>query len=162
MKRLKQDKVDQSLAAILTLNTIANTAGAVGAGAKAAVVFESSWLGLFSAIMTLMILFLSEFIPKTIGAVYWSKLAGPVGAFVNMLITILYPIVWVSEKITGVVACGKDVHVFSRDEFVAMARVGEQTGHLQSKELLIIRNLFRFEGKPRNIDNVACNESMSP
>jgi len=146
LKRLKQDKVDQSLAAILTLNTIANTAGAVGAGAKAAVVFGSVWLGLFSAIMTLMILFFSEIIPKTIGAVYWSKLAEPVAAFVHTLIMILYPIVWISERITWFVARGKDVHVFSRDEFVAMARVGEQTGHLQSKESLIIRNLFRFEG----------------
>jgi len=146
LKRLKQDKVDQSLAAILTLNTIANTAGAVGAGAKAAVVFGSVWLGLFSAIMTLMILFFSEIIPKTIGAVYWSKLAGPVAAFVNTLIMILYPIVWISERTTWFIARGKDVHVFSRDEFVAMARVGEQTGHLQSKESLIIRNLFRFEG----------------
>lgn len=146
LKLLKQDKVDQSLAAILTLNTIANTAGAVGAGAKATVVFGSVWLGLFSAVMTLMILFLSEIIPKTIGAVYWSKLAGPVAAFVNTLIMILYPIVWISEKITKVVAHGKDVHVFSRDEFIAMARVGEQTGHLQRKESLIIRNLFRFEG----------------
>ncbi|MEW6671384.1 MAG: hemolysin family protein [Thermodesulfobacteriota bacterium] len=146
LKRLRQDNVDQSLAAILTLNTIANTAGAVGAGAKATIVFGSVWLGLFSAIMTLMILFVSEIIPKTIGAIYWSKLAGPVAAFLNMLIKILYPIVWISEKITGVIARGKDVHVFSRDEFVAMARVGEQTGHLQSKESRIIRNLFRFEG----------------
>jgi CBS domain containing-hemolysin-like protein len=146
LKRVKQDNVDQSLAAILTLNTIANTAGAVGAGAKATVVFGSVWLGLFSAIMTLMILFLSEIIPKTIGAVYWSKLAGPIAAFVNTLIAILYPIVWISEKITGVVARGKNLHVFSRDEFIAMARVGEQTGHLQSKESLVIRNLFRFEG----------------
>lgn len=145
LKRLKQEKVDQSLAAILTLNTIANTAGAVGAGAQAAVVFGSAWLGLFSAILTLMILFLSEIIPKTIGAIYWSKLAVPVASFVNTLIMILYPIVWISERITWFVAHGRNLHVFSREEFIAMARVGEQTGHLQSKESRIIRNIFRFD-----------------
>ena len=71
LKRLKQDNVDRSLAAILTLNTIAHTVGAIGAGAEATIVFGSAWFGLFSAAMTLMILFLSEIIPKTIGAVHW-------------------------------------------------------------------------------------------
>nr|MBF0222884.1 DUF21 domain-containing protein [Desulfobulbaceae bacterium] len=65
LKRLKQDNVDQSLAAILTLNTFAHTVGALGAGAKATVVFGGAWFGLFSAAMTLAILFLSEIVPKT-------------------------------------------------------------------------------------------------
>jgi len=145
LKRLKQDKLDQSLAAILTLNTIAHTAGAIGAGAKATVVFGSAWFGLFSAVMTIMILFFSEIIPKTIGAVYWSTLSGPAALFVHILIIILYPIVWISEKLTRLIAHGKNLHVFSRDEFIAMARVGEETGQIQSKESSIIRNLFRFE-----------------
>jgi CBS domain containing-hemolysin-like protein len=145
LKRLKQDKVDQALAAILTLNTIAHTVGAIGAGAKAAVVFGSSLFGLFSAAMTLMILFLSEIVPKTIGAVHWSKLAGPTAFFVYMLIVVLYPIVWISEKLTRLIARGKKLHVFSREEFIAMSRLGELTGHIQKKESRIIRNLFRFE-----------------
>ena len=69
LKRLRHDRIDQSLAAILTLNTIAHTVGAIVAGAKATVVFGSVWIGLFSAIMTLLILFFSEIIPKTMGAV---------------------------------------------------------------------------------------------
>lgn len=145
LKRLKHDKVDQSLAAILTLNTIAHTVGAIGAGAQATVVFGSAWFGLFSAVMTLMILFLSEIVPKTIGAIYWSRLAGPTAFFVRMLIVILYPIVWTSERLTRLVAHGKNLHVFSREEFIAMARVGEQIGQIQNRESLIIRNLFRFE-----------------
>ena len=76
LKRLKQDNIDRSLADILTLNTIAHTVGAVGAGATATALFGSAWFGLFSAIMTLMILFLSEIIPKTLGAVHWRRLAG--------------------------------------------------------------------------------------
>lgn len=144
LKELKQDNVDRSLAAILTLNTIAHTVGAIGAGAQATVVFGSAWFGVFSAVMTLMILFLSEVLPKTLGAVYWSKLAGPTAYYVKGLILVLYPIVWLSEKFTKLFSRGKEVHVFSRDEFVAMARVGEQTGQIAGTEARMIRNLFRF------------------
>ena len=145
LKHLKQDNVERSLAAILTLNTIAHTVGAIGAGAKATIVFGSAWFGLFSAVMTLMILFFSEILPKTIGAVYWSKLVGPTSFFVNTLIVFLYPIVWLSERLTKFISRGKDIHIFSRDEFIAMAGVGVETGQIHSKESRIIRNLFRFE-----------------
>jgi CBS domain containing-hemolysin-like protein len=145
LKRLKQENVDQSLAAILTLNTIAHTVGAIGSGAKATIVFGSTWFGLFSAIMTLMILFLSEIIPKTLGAVFWPRLVGITAIFVRSLILILYPLIWVSERLTKLISQRKGVHVFSRKEFVAMAMVGEQAGQIRERESGIIRNLFRFE-----------------
>jgi len=145
LKRLKLDHLDRALAAILTLNTTAHTVGAIGAGAKAAVIFGSTWFGLFSAAMTIMILFLSEIVPKTIGATYWSKLVGPMAIFVNALIVILYPIVWISERLTKYISRGKDVHIFSRDEFIAMASVGVETGQIHSKESRMIQNLLRFE-----------------
>ena len=144
LKQLKQDNVDQSLAAILTLNTIAHTVGAIGSGSKATVVFGSAWFGLFSAIMTLMILFLSEIIPKTIGAVYWRTLAGLTARFVRTLIWVLYPLIWISETLTRLIARGKTVHVFSRDEFIAMAGIGERAGKIDPRESRIIRNLFRL------------------
>jgi CBS domain containing-hemolysin-like protein len=143
--RLKQENVDQSLAAILTLNTIAHTVGAIGAGAKATVVFGSAWFGLFSAVMTLLILFLSEIIPKTLGAVYWRSLASPIARFVQMLILGLYPLIYVSELLTRFIARGKKVHAFNREEFVAMAGEGERGGHLDENESRIIQNLFRFK-----------------
>lgn len=145
LKRLKHDNIDRSLAAILTLNTIAHTVGAIGAGAQASVVFGSAWFGVFSAVMTLMILFLSEIIPKTLGALYWPYLAGLVALFVRFLILFLYPIVWLSEKITWIVARGKDVHIFSREEFLAMAKVGVQTGNIQGNESRIINNLMELQ-----------------
>ena len=144
LKRLKQDNVDRSLAAILTLNTAAHTVGAIGAGAKATVVFGSAWFGVFSAVMTLMILFLSEIVPKTIGAIYWPKLVSPTVIFVRTLIVTLYPIVWISERMTKFISRGKNLHIFSRDEFVAMARIGEQSGHIDGNEARIIKNLFRL------------------
>jgi CBS domain containing-hemolysin-like protein len=144
LKRLKQDNVDQSLAAILTLNTIAHTVGAIGSGAKATAVFGSAWFGLFSAVMTLMILFLSEIIPKTLGAVYWRQLAGMTALFVRGLILTLYPLIWLSEGLTRLIARRKNLHVFNREEFIAMAGIGEQAGEINPHESRIIRNLFRL------------------
>ena len=151
LKRLKQDNIDQSLAAILTLNTSAHTAGAIGAGAKATAVFGSAWFGVFSAAMTMAILFLSEIVPKTIGALYWSKLVIPMMHFVQGLIIILYPIVWVSERLTKLISHGKEIHHFSRDEFIAMAELGKEGGHIQDSESRIIGNLFRY-GSVKAVD----------
>lgn len=144
LKRLKQDSVDQSLAAILTLNTIANTLGSIGAGAQATIVFGSAWFGLFSALMTLAILTFSEIIPKTLGTVYWRQLSGPVAYFVRGIIVILYPIIWLSERLTNLLVRGKETDVFSRREFAALASIGEESGQIDPLESRIIRNLLAF------------------
>ena len=143
--RLKVANVDRSLAAILTLNTIAHTVGAIGAGAKAVVVFGNAYFGIFSAVMTLLILFLSEIVPKTIGAVYWRPLAGVTAWFVQALIWLLYPLIVVSELLTRGIARGRKTHIFNRDELVAMASLGERAGALRPDESRIIRNLLMFE-----------------
>lgn len=144
LKRLKVDNVDQSLAAILTLNTIANTLGSIGAGAQATIVFGSAWFGLFSAVMTLAILTLSEIIPKTLGTVYWRQLSGLVAYFVRGIIVILYPVIWLSERLTKLLVRGKESNVFSRREFAALASVGEESGQIDPLESRIIRNLLAF------------------
>jgi CBS domain containing-hemolysin-like protein len=144
LTRLRQKNIDQSLAAILTLNTIAHTVGAVGAGAQATKVFGSAWVGVFSAIMTLLILFLSEIVPKTIGAVFWRRLSRPTALFVSFLIKLLYPLIWVAEKLTRLISRGRKMHVFSRNEFIAMAEIGERTGNINEHESRIFRNLFQF------------------
>ncbi len=144
LRKLRLERIDQSLAAILTLNTIAHTVGAIVAGAQALVVFGNAWIGVFSAVMTALILFLSEIVPKTLGAVYWKAFVGMTAFFVNVLITVLYPLVWVSNGLTKLISRGKKDHVFSRDEFIAMAGIGEQSGHLEEHESRIIRNIFRF------------------
>ncbi len=144
LKKVKQDRIDQSLAAILTLNTIAHTVGAIGAGAKATIVFGSVWFGLFSAVMTLLILFLSEIIPKTLGAVHWARLVKPVAVYVQVLVYGLYPLVWLSERLTRLFSRKQDGHRITREEILAMVRIGEQTGNVLGQEHSMIRNLFRF------------------
>ena len=167
LRKLKQENVDRSLAAILTLNTIAHTVGAIGSGAKATAVFGSAYFGLFSAVMTLMILFLSEIIPKTLGVVFWRNLTGVTAHFVRVLIYLLYPLIIVSELMTKWIARGKKVHVFSRDEFIAMAHIGEKSGHIKGDESRIISNLLTLESltardimTPRTVI-VAIKENMT-
>ncbi|MDZ4169682.1 MAG: hemolysin family protein [Coriobacteriia bacterium] len=144
LKRLRTDNIDRSLAAILTLNTIAHTAGAIGAGAQATVVFGSALTGAFSVLMTLAILFLSEIVPKTLGTVHWRTLAEPSAHFTRALIVVLYPLVIVSEWLTKLISRGKSAHAFSRQEFIAMAEVCEVDGQIDMNESRILRNLFKF------------------
>ena len=136
--------IDRSLAAILTINTIAHTVGAGGAGAEAAAYFGEKYVGASMAVLTLLILFLSEIIPKTIGAVYWRSLAPLTGQFVRLLTRCLLPLLFVSELVTRWISRGKSLHQFSRDEFAALVDVGAEAGKLDPTESRILNNLFRF------------------
>ncbi|WP_237067602.1 CNNM domain-containing protein [Microbulbifer guangxiensis] len=141
LRRLKDD-INAPLAAILTLNTVAHTVGAAGAGAQAAAVFGNQYLGVISAILTLLILIFSEIIPKTLGAVYWRQLA-PITAYtVQFMVWVLYPFVKMSEWLTRGLSHGPTLTGFSREEFAVMAELGEAEGQLERRESNILRNLF--------------------
>ena len=120
--KLKSD-VDRPLAAILTLNTVAHTIGAAGAGAEAAAVFGNAAIGVFSAILTLGILVLSEIIPKTLGAVYWRGLAPIVSRMLNPLIYLLYPLVVMSQWFAKLLTRGEKKGDVSREELAVLFRV---------------------------------------
>lgn len=155
LKKFKEN-VDQPLSAILTLNTIAHTVGAIGVGMQAEKIFEGESLMLFgipmpfsaealiSALMTLAILILSEIIPKTLGANYWKRLTPFTVTSLNILIYALYPLVWLSQFITRKLKKDKERSVLSRAEFTAMAEIGEKEGIFKQDESKIIRNLLRF------------------
>lgn len=143
LRVMKQD-VDRPLSAILTLNTIAHTAGAAGAGAQATVVYGSSALGIFSAILTLLILVFSEIIPKTLGAHYWRQLAPVTAHTLHWMIILLYPFVVLAQKLTGSLTHGQSLKGFNREEFAVMAEIGEIEGQLEDRESRILRNLLRL------------------
>lgn len=141
LRQLKEE-INTPLAAILTLNTIAHTAGAAGAGAQAAAVFGSAWLGMASAVLTLLILVFSEIIPKTLGAVYWRQLAPMTAHGLRYLILVLKPFVWLSEKLTQGLSRGHSVEGLTRQEFSAMAELGHREGQLDAQETRILQNLM--------------------
>jgi len=149
--KFKED-IDRPLSAILTLNTIAHTVGAIGVGAQAAKVFGSNTyiLGLpsesvIAGAMTLAILILSEIIPKTIGANMWESFAPFTVKSIKMLLIVLAPFVWLSQLITKNLKRDKDKSIFSRADIAAMAHAGEQSGVLDKSESTIIKNLLRFQ-----------------
>jgi len=141
LRSLRQD-INKPLAAILTLNTIAHTIGAAGAGAQAQSVFGNSYLALTSALLTLLILVFSEIIPKTLGAHYWKQLAPATAYSLRILIVILLPFVKLSEKLTRGLTEGPRLSGFSREEFAVMAEVSADEGQLQQRESLILQNLL--------------------
>ena len=143
MQRLKR-QIDQPLAAILTLNTIAHTAGAAGVGAQAAVVFGDAAVGIASAIMTLLVLIFSEIIPKTLGANYWRQLSGIVCRVLPWMITVLKPFVWISDQLTKLFSSKKNEADYIRAEIDAMATLGSEHGVLGEDESTIITSLLRF------------------
>ena len=135
---------ERPLAAILALNTIANTAGATGVGAQAAVLFGSAAVGLVSALLTLLVLFLSEIIPKTIGATYWRRLAPAATRVTQFLIYAMYPFVWAGGGLRRVVQRGGRPARVSPEELHAIAELGKQEGVVQDSESRVLQNVIRF------------------
>ena len=144
LKSLKAD-VDRSLAAILSLNTVAHTAGAAGVGAEVANVFGSAYLGIASVILTLLILILSEIIPKTLGATYWKSLAPTSAVIIKWLIFFTYPLVVILELFSRMVAPSGHKISFSRSELLAMAEVAEREGIVESDESRIVKNALKLK-----------------
>ncbi len=145
LRKLK-DNVNRPLSAILTLNTIANTIGAAGVGAQAGKLFGGDWyVGLTSAVLTLIILIVSEIIPKTLGAIYWRQLAPYIAGLLNFLVVVLAPFVWLAQFLTSGISQPNRLTGFSREEFAAMADLGAKEGQLEAKESRIMKNLFRFQ-----------------
>lgn len=148
LKKLKEN-IDESLITILTINTIAHTVGAILVGVQAEKTFGSgnNSVGIVSAIMTFLILVLSEIIPKSIGANYWKGLAN----FATKAIVILmFPlkvtgILWLLEFATRIV--GKNSHnsIISREDFHAMAEIAHEEGVFQESESLVIKNIIDFK-----------------
>lgn len=137
--------IDRSLAAILTLNTVAHTVGAAGVGAQAVKVFGDAYFGLISAVLTILILVLSEIIPKTLGAQHWRSLVGFTVHACRAIIFVSYPLVALSKHITDLFRSrSKAEGSVSRDEIVALAQIGHHEGVLEESESRIIRNLIRF------------------
>lgn len=140
--------VDKPLAAILTLNTIAHTVGAIGVGSQAVKIWGDSLMSslVIPVVMTLAILILSEIIPKTLGANYWQELAGFTVKTLKLIIFLLAPLVAVSQLITRSLKKDKGKSVLSRADFSAMAELGQREGLLDERESSLMQNLMRFRG----------------
>ena len=145
---------DRPLTAILSLNTIANTIGAAGVGQQATLVFGSHWFGLVSAVMTLLILIFSEILPKTIGTSHWKSLLG-LSKVMRFLILLLFPIVWLIEKLRDAISDDEPDTTISREEVSAMANIGEEEGVIDNSENKVIQNIIK-------LDDIKAYDVMTP
>lgn len=150
-----KENINKPLAAILTVNTVANVVGAAGVGAQAMKLFGSEWVAILSGLLTLCILIFSEIIPKTLGTVYWRPLAGPAVYMIRGLIYLTYPFVFLSNYFSKIFASENHQQKVSRQEVVAMAEMGEDEGSIREKESDIIENLL-------NLNDVVAEDVMTP
>ncbi len=154
-----KENIDQPLAAILTLNTIAHTIGAIGVGQQAALIWADTnpmiTSFLVPVLMTLGILVLSELIPKTLGAIHWQRLVNFSVTSLKIIIFLLWPLVWFSQLITGLLKRDETSSVFSRSDFMAMAEIGASEGVIEPEESDLIRSFLKF-------NDVRARDIMTP
>lgn len=147
--------VDKPLSAILSLNTVAHTIGAAGVGAQAVVVFGEAYFGLVSAILTILILVVTEIIPKTFGAIYWKRLSKSSTKIMRVMIVVSYPLVVMSAFITKIISKNSPDQTTSREEIAVLTDIGADEGLFSNKEHKIIQNILRLK-------NVKAKEIMTP
>ncbi len=147
--------IDKPLSAILSLNTVAHTIGAAGVGAQAVKVFGEAYFGLISAILTILILVITEIIPKTIGARYWKNLSRIAYYTIKGMIVITYPLVVISAFITRMISNNSEGQTTSREEIAALASIGALEGLFSDKENKIIQNILKLK-------NLKAKEIMTP
>lgn len=139
-----KENVEIPISAILTLNTIAHTVGAAGAGAEATALFGSEYFGLISAVLTFLILVFSEIIPKTIGAMYWRPLLPFAAYAIRFLVWVLYPAVWFLQWTTRAFQREESAPTITRLEIAAMASLGADEGSINESETRVLRNLLQL------------------
>ncbi len=150
-----KNNIDKPLSAILSLNTVAHTVGAAGVGAQAVMIFGEASFGIVSAILTILILVITEIIPKTIGARYWRNLTKITSFVIKGMIIISYPLVVISSVITKMISKNQQEQTTSREEIAALASIGTDEGVFTEKEHKIIQNLLRLK-------NIKVTEIMTP
>jgi len=145
MEKLKAD-IDRPLSAILTLNTVAHTMGAAGAGAQYAKISGNQGEAIFAGALTIAILIFTEIIPKTIGARFANGLAPFTSAMLPIMITGLRPLVAGSKLITNLITPKEQETNLTehRDELLAMARIGHESGSLGERESQFVQNLIQL------------------
>ena len=151
---LKDDDSVRPLTAILTLNTIAHTMGAAGVGSQVQQIWGVEVLTAASAILTLAVLFLSEIIPKTLGAAYWKRLSTPTAYLLTWFTKSLFFLIGPIQILKSILPTSKNAMV-TRDDVAAMADLGEIEGALEENEETIIHNLL-------GLREVKVHEEMTP
>jgi CBS domain containing-hemolysin-like protein len=136
--------IDRPLAAILSLNTIANTFGAAMVGAQAQHLWGMEVLTAASVLLTLLVLLFSEITPKTLGATWWRELAPAAAPVIRLLTQVLGPLVWVTQRLSSALRRGASGGAMQREELTALAELGGDQGLLNAFESRVMTSLLGF------------------
>ena len=139
--------VEKPIAAILTLNTLANTAGSTIAGAAFLAVFGSSHMALFATIFTILILAFGEIVPKTLGVAHATAIARFLARPLRIIVLGLSPLVWLTGLVTRLLSGPGNAPQMSEDDITAIARLSRQAGRIQPYEEKFIRNVLALDRK---------------
>ena len=142
-----RSRIDQPIAAVLTLNTVANTAGAAIAGAVAANVLGADNTALFAAGLTILILALGEILPKTLGVAHACGVASGMARPLRLMVLIFKPFIWFSSMLTRLVASPQSGPSATEDDIRAITSLSRQTGRIQQYEENAIRNILSLDVK---------------
>jgi len=146
--RSHKENINVSIASILILNTIANTLGAAAVGAQASKLYGDGAMIYVSVVLTFAILFFSEIIPKTIGAIYWKSLAPVAARFIQFFIWLTYPIILVTLLVTNKISKGQeDEATTTKDELLESMLISEEEGVIDEKESDFIENVLKLNEK---------------
>ena len=149
--RWHKENINKSIASILILNTIANTLGAAAVGAQASIVFSeygntNDIVFYVSVILTFAILYVSEIIPKTIGAIYWKALAPLAAKIIRLFIWLTYPIILTTLFVTDKISRGQDdSNSLTKDELLESMLMSEDEGVIDEKESDFIENVLKLD-----------------
>lgn len=143
--RSHKTSINKSIASILILNTIANTLGAAAVGAQAESLYGAGAVFYVSIVLTFAILFLSEIIPKTMGAVYWKSLAPTAAYVIQFLIWITYPIILMTLFVTNRIKKNDEGTSLTKAELIESTLMSEDEGLIDEKESDIIENILLLD-----------------
>ncbi|MDX1523956.1 MAG: hemolysin family protein, partial [Anaerolineae bacterium] len=150
-----RSNLSRPIASIVILNNVANIVGSIAVGSIATTVLGSQWLGLFSGILTFLVIIFSEIIPKTLGERYAETISLWAARPVLTITYILTPIVWLVERITSPITRGATTPTTNEAEIKLLARIGQQEGIIEEDESELIHRIFLM-------NDMTAEEMMTP
>ncbi|NGX54332.1 MAG: hypothetical protein K1000chlam4_01058, partial [Chlamydiae bacterium] len=123
---------------------ISHTIGAAGVGATIVALYGEKWLALGSVILTLTMLYWTEMIPKTVGALYWKRLAPACAHMIKWMIYITYPFVISFNLFARLLSRGKKHDHITEEEIRIALESGAEAGVIEEAEQDMVENIFRL------------------
>ncbi len=139
-----RENMSRPIATIVIMNNISNIVGSIIVGSIAIGVLGSTWLGVFSGLLTLLVILFGEIIPKTLGERHTEPIGLFMGRPVLALTFVLTPLVWLIERLTAPITRQARLPTTNEAEIKLLARIGSQEGVIERDEFEMIQRVFRL------------------